>query len=143
MNSMRSMGLFFAATSLSLLLTSCPDGFGWPDSKDVPQQSNTKPAEGAKIDITAIYKNNCGVDLLVYYIEVPPGSTFSCSQLTYVGALPIEGTIAVTLHVGKIGYAVFAMSADGQCSGSEQKAYSWIDGSRATSSEGHFNVCNP
>lgn len=94
------------------------------------------------MDINAVYTNNCGQELEVFFIELLPNSSFDCSQMNDMGSIAPNTTIQLTVHQGKIGFAVFATSPDGKCSSTAQKATAWIDGSAATTPVANFNTCN-
>ncbi len=61
---------------------------GWfPGWDDNPKTSTTQPAQGCNQDINVHYKNNCSKELIMYFIEVNPGTTVNCESLEDFGSI--------------------------------------------------------
>ncbi|MFT4016994.1 MAG: hypothetical protein QM668_08540 [Agriterribacter sp.] len=132
-----------AITIISLNLFACNGIHGWfPGWDDNPKTSATQPTQGCYKDIAVHYKNNCSKSLVMYFIEVNPGTTVNCESLNDYGFMASNETKTATIHNGKIGYFVFADDAEGKCTGGHRKAEYWVNCEQSTSEEASFNVCN-
>ena len=124
-----------------ILLTGCNGIHGWFPGYTDPQPTQTQPAQGCNKDLTVHYKNNCSKDLIMYFIEVNPGTTVNCESLGDFGTMTANETETVTIHKGKIGYFVFADDTEGKCKGGHRKAERWINCEQSNNGEVTFNVC--
>ncbi len=102
----------------------------------------TQPLKGCQHDLTVHYSNNCDMNLLVYFIEVDPGTIVNCEILVYSGNLGSNLSKTFTIHKGKIGYFVFAENEEGKCSGAHRKSETWVNCSQSNGDEAFFQVCN-
>lgn len=127
---------------LGFLLSGCGDGpCRLPGCSDGPSQGSNRPTAGCNQDVNIIYSNQCGLRLLVYFIEVSPNSNFDCSKLEDYGSVNNGQTITVTVHTSKIGFIVFSETPEGKCTGGRRKFESWIHCENASSSSAYFNIC--
>ncbi len=135
---MRILVILFA-----IILVGCDGVRGWfPGWGDSTQILIPQPKEGCQQDLSVHYSNNCDMNLLVYFIEVDPGTIVNCEILVYSGNLGSNLSKTFTIHKGKIGYFVFAENEEGKCSGAHRKAETWVDCSQSTGDEAFFQVCN-
>jgi hypothetical protein len=123
-----------------IILSGCQGWFpGWDDN---PKTTTTQPAQGCNKDLMVHYKNNCPKDLIMYFIEVSPGTMVNCESLTDLGGITINETKTVTIHKGKNGYFVFAQDVEGKCTGGHRKAEYWVNCEQSTSDEVTFDICH-
>lgn len=116
---------------------------GWfPGWDDNPKISTTQPTQGCNKDLNVHYKNNCSKTLIMYFIEINPGTTFVCESLSDLGSININEMKTVTIHKGKIGYFVFAEDIEGKCTGGQRKAEYWVSCEQSTSEEASFDICH-
>lgn len=132
------------ALFLFLTISLCSCGLhGWfPGWDDNPKTSTTQPTQGCNKDLIVHYKNNCSKELIMYFIEINPGSTFNCESLGDSGTIAANETKTVTIHKGKLGYFVFAEDTEGKCTGGHRKADAWVSCEQSTSDEATFDVCH-
>ncbi len=123
-------------------LIGCDGIHGWFPGYTDPQPTPTQPTTGCNKDLTVHYKNNCSKDLIMYFIEVNPGTTVMCESLIDQGSMNMNETKTVVIHKGKNGYFVFAEDKEGKCSSGHRKADAWVNCEQSTSDEATFNVCN-
>lgn len=76
----------------------CNGIHGWFPGYTDPQPA---PAQGCNKDLTVHYKYNCEKSLIMYFIEVNPGTTVECEKLNDNGTISANETKAVTVHKGK------------------------------------------
>lgn len=132
--------LFTVACSLLILLsTSCGKVRGWWPGVTDPISA---PTNGCNKDIDVIFNNNCYNSLIVFFLEVNPGSEINCEKLYNIGTIDQDqNTKIVTIHKGKIGYFVFAESINGQCTGGKRKAERFVEYSGNTSNQVTLSMC--
>lgn len=124
-----------------LSITSCNGIRGWFPGYTDPQPTSTQPKTGCTSDVTVHYKNDCSKNLIMYFIEVNPGTTVICESLIDYGNMTINEVKTVTIHKGKLGYFVFAEDSDGKCTGGRRKAETWVNCEQSTNENVNFNVC--
>lgn len=131
---------FFIAV---IFCISCNGIHGWfPGWDDNPKTSTTQPVQGCNKDLTVHFKNNCSKNLIMYFIEVNPNTTFNCENLIDYGFMASNKTKTATIHKGKMGYFVFAEDEEGKCTGGHRKAEYWVNCEQSTSDEANFDVCH-
>jgi hypothetical protein len=131
------------AVALIFLGSSACNGMhGWfPGWDDNPKTSSTQPPEGCNKDVTVHYKNNCSKNLIMYFIEVNPGTTVNCESLNNYGFMASNEIKTATIHKGKNGYFVFAEDEEGKCTGGHRKAEYWVNCEQSNNEEATFNIC--
>lgn len=128
----------------SFILTACkecPLKLGFPEKVPNPTTSANPPSVGCNQDVSTNFKNNCNIELLVYFIEVIPGSTFNCTSFSNFGRLGPNQSRKFTIHKGKIAQFVFAIDPEGQCTRGHRKSEFWVDCSKSNGNEGFFSTC--
>lgn len=126
-----------------LFFGSCKGITGWfPGWDNSPQTSSSQPTVGCSKDLNVHFKNNCTMSLIMYFIEINPGSNFLCENLNEYGIIALDATKSIIIHKGKLGFVVFAEYVEGKCTGGHRKSERWINCEKSTSDEVIFNVCN-
>jgi hypothetical protein len=132
--------IFFVSLVLSFVGCGLHGWFpGWDEN---PKISTTQPTQGCNRDLIVHYKNNCSKELIMYFIEINPGSTFNCETLGGFGNMAANEMKTVTIHKGKLGYFVFAEDAEGKCNIGHRQAEAWVSCENATSGEASFDICH-
>ncbi|SEM90973.1 hypothetical protein SAMN04488505_10719 [Chitinophaga rupis] len=126
---------------LMLTLPACDGIRGWFPGYTDPKPSQAKPDQGCNKDLTVHYKNNCSKQLIMYFTEITPGSSFQCEGLGNLGMIVVNETKSVTVHKGKIGYLVFAEDPEGRCNSAHRKSEAWVNCEQSNNEEATFNVC--
>lgn len=127
---------------LSFFFASCGLKGWFPGWDDNPKTTTIQPTQGCNKDLIVNYKNNCSKRLIMYFMEITPGSRFNCESLIDLGTMAANEVKTVIIHKGKLGYFVFAEDEEGKCTGGHRKAEAWVSCEQSTSDEASFNVCN-
>jgi|GEM_PF-5049987 len=117
-------------------------GCGFPGVSDGPSQSSHQPSAGCNQDVKVHYRNNCGKNLIVFFIEVNPGTPAICESLERMGSILVNQRREFTIHKGKTAFFVFAEDEEGKCNGGHRKSEAWVNCEQASSSEASFDVCH-
>lgn len=106
------------------------------------EMTKSKPVKGSDHDVTVYWKNNCENTLIVYAIQIAPGSSFNCDQLEYYGSVSKMGNFSYVIPKGKIAFFAFAETTAGQCTGGQRKAEYWVNTENSTATTANFPICN-